>query len=861
MRSSFWIGATGLFQHQRALDVVSHNVANVNTHGFKGSQIHFEDIFYNTLGLGGAPDEGLRSVNPIQKGHGAATAAISKNFSQGTPELTGRELDLMLLGPGFFVMRPPDAEEHEVYYTRAGHFQIDANGGVTPGYPLDSDDFIPPGPVNLVSPQGYVLQGVNASIDPATGQYVLPDSPTLEDIVVDATGVLGPFATTRASLGLNLDARHALAIDAAEFPMEHTGVDRTVRIEFQRASLTQPNGDCYFHFWAQDPASNADGSYTTITDGRTGELVSGVIRISTGGVVTGVFQNPDASDSQSAAAGFRTGTGAFLEDSELAGLVPWAAVDGAGNPVFTVGAAPVTGIAGEAAVRSDGNPMVLAAPAPFPVANGSFDAGSLSLFLDGDELTANVDYTADPITGIVTPLTAWTPGEVVLNYTAAGGATRVMNERQSIANPSAVQTFQAANVPIAPGTLVVQGTRGGAALVEDTDYTVDYTSGTIVPVTAWDPGAVTIDYDQADTRIDVRFGMAGQPIGFQATSVPGYAIAFEPRDLSEVVVGTAMSAFDSLGNEHSLAFSFQRLSSNRWMWEATPTYRVENPVTAVADAATGGGTTADGMTVQPNALVAKPDGTYDITILVDEGAGSVEWRQLPTGAAWPTTSAVAGYFQVVDPATGEIAFSRDINTAGPNLRLYTEYPSASTVGSGILAFDRFGNYDATESSVLSPLTFTPPGAAAIAFTPDFSALKGQGRQSDVTVIDSDGFEAGTLRKWGFDSQGRIVADYTNGLQQYLARVTLATFTNPEGLQARGENMFLSSANTGQRTLLHGGNLEDVGISLVSGALESSNVNISDEFANMIIFQRAYQFNSRIVTTTDEMIREAITMKR
>ncbi len=861
MQASFWIGATGLNQHQKALDVVSNNVANVNTTAFKGSRIHFEDIFYQTMGLGGAPDEGLRSTNPIQKGYGVNTIAISKNFNQGTPELTGRELDLAILGPGFFVVRPPDAEEHEPYYTRDGHFLIDANGGITPSYPMDVDQFVPTGPINLVTPQGYVLQGVNASVDATTGQYVLPDDAALDDIVIDATGVLGPFATTQAQFGLNLDSRQPLAIDPSTFAMENQGVDRTVRLEFQRASLAQASGDAYYYFWAQNPAQNADGSYTTITDGRTGQLVSGVLRLSSDGVVTGVFENPDAGDQQTDAAAFRTGTGAILTDAELAGLAPWANVNGAGNPQFTVGTAPVLGVANEAATRPGGGAMVVTAATAFQVSRGNFDAGSLSVSMNGNTLVENVDYTAVPGTGTITPLTAWTAGTVVLNYTTAGGLTSVLNEQQAVSNANPVQTFAVANVPIQAGSLVVNGTRGGVALVEDTDYVVDYETGTITPATFWDPGAVSVNYDQADTRVDVQHNVLNQPIGFAATTVPGFAASFAPREENEIVAGTAMSAFDSLGNEHSLGFSFQRLSTNRWLWEARPTYRVENLPAAVIDDPAGGGTTADGMLVQPNTLIQNPDGTYKLKVVVDEGMGSTEWIQVPPGAAWPSTSAVAGYFQVTDATTGAVAFSRDINTTGPNFRLYTEYPGSAAVGNGIIAFDDLGNYDATESSVLSPLTFTPPGANAIAFTPDFTGIKGQRRQSDVTVVASDGFKAGTLRKWGFDTEGRIVADYTNGMQQYLARATLARFTNPEGMLSHGENMFQVSANSGARTLILGGTMQDVGVSFISGALESSNVDISEEFANMIVFQRAYQFNSRIVTTSDELTREAIQMKR
>lgn len=847
MQSSFWIGATGLTQHQRALDVVANNVANVNTHGFKSSQVQFQDIFYQTIGLGGASQNGTRTVNPVQRGYGVDNAAIERRFTQGSPEETGRDLDLMILGPGFFVARPPDAQTNEPYYTRVGNFQIDANGGVTPGSPLDVATFSPPGPVNLVTPEGYVLQGVNSAIDATTGQYLLPATAALNDILIDPAGTLGPFATTQAGFGLNVDANQAIAIDPVTMPMEQNGVDRTIRLEFQHAGLDQTNGDGYYFFTAQDPAQNADGSFTPLNDALTGQPITGIVRVGAGGVVTGVYQNSDADQ--------------FLTDAEIAALAPWANVNGVGNPIFTVGTAPITGIVNEAATRSSGAAMVLTAPAAFATARAGFDAGTLSVTLNGNTMIEGVDYSAVAGTGVITPLTAWSSGPVVLNYTVGGGATQISNEQQSVINANPPQSFKVANVGIDAGTLVVNATRGGAALVENTDYTVNNSTGVITPVTAWDPGAVTVNYDQADSRVTVEHNVLNNPISFRDTNQAGSTVTVTPRDKNQLQVGSAMTAFDSLGNEHSLGYSFERLSENRWVWRATPTYRVDVPATGVVDNPAGGGVAADGVTVAPNALVANPDGTFQIKITIDEGVGPLEWTQLPSGAAWPATSSTSGYFQVTDPATGEIAFSRDINTASPNYAMQTAYASATAAGNGILGFDSLGNYDATTSSILTPLSFTPPGANAIAFTPDFTGLKQQGRQSDVTVVSSDGFKGGQLTTWGFDAEGRIVGDYSNGMQQFLARATLARFVNPEGMQARGENMFLQSSNSGARSLLFGGAQQNVGVNLIPGALETSNVDMSEEFTNMIVFQRAYQFNSRIITTSDEMVKEAIQLKR
>ena len=850
MRSSFWIGATGLYQHQQALDVVANNVSNVNTTAFKGSKIHFEDLFSITMRLGGAPaDSAASSVNPVQKGLGVGLAAIQKNFNQGTPELTGRDLDLSIMGPGFFVVRAPDNLPNTTYYTRNGHFQISAN---------EDTDSTYQGPINLVTSEGYTLQGVNSTIDPLTGEYVLPTEAALDDITIDPASRLIPFATTYATFGDNLDAVSPIAIDPQIFSQSTLGVDRSFRLEFQKAKFDDSNGDSYFFFKAQNPAQNADGSYSTLVDGTAGGDITGIVQLDKDGFVTGVYQNSDADS--------------YLTTADIAALAPWARINGNGNPIFTVGTAPLTGILGEAIQRPEGGALTLATPAVFNVDSGILDVNSTVITLNGKTLANGVDYTETPATGTITPLTAWDTGDYSISYTTNGGTVQVTGETHSISNPSSNINFTLLNPPASNGTLVINATRNGAPLVENTDYSVDYEKGIISPITFWAPGAVTVNYDQADTRVDMEFGVMNQPLYFRNNLVPGNGLSIPaPRTASETIVGTAMNMFDSNGNEHSLSFSFERLSDHRWMWQATPTYRYEQDAAVITDGATGGGTTSDGMLVMPNTLIQNSDGTYDINIETDEGGGYLSWTQLPPTAAFPETGGSSRYFRVADPVTGAIEFSRDIDTSGSGFKIKTDYKSSSTTGDGIISFDANGYYDPNaaldplSTQIVNPVSLTPLNANLLTIAPDFSSITQSARKSDVAILNSNGFKAGDLLKWSIDDSGRIVGDYSNGKQQLLARATLAKFRNPEGMIARGETTFLPSNSSGTRELIFANSLtsdgEFNGTTLIPKALETSNVDMADELSNMIIYQRAYQFNSRIVTTTDEMIKEAIGMKR
>lgn len=121
--------ATGMAAQQTNMDVISNNIANVNTAGFKRSRAEFEDLVYHNLKEPGEAS-GLNSVSPtgVQTGLGVRTAAIQKDFSNGNVQVTKNPLDLQIDGGGgFFQVQSP---EGEIFYTRDGSFKKDGNGKI-----------------------------------------------------------------------------------------------------------------------------------------------------------------------------------------------------------------------------------------------------------------------------------------------------------------------------------------------------------------------------------------------------------------------------------------------------------------------------------------------------------------------------------------------------------------------------------------------------------------------------------------------------------------------------------------------------------------------------------------------------------
>jgi len=131
--------------------------------------------------------------------------------------------------------------------------------------------------------------------------------------------------------------------------------------------------------------------------------------------------------------------------------------------------------------------------------------------------------------------------------------------------------------------------------------------------------------------------------------------------------------------------------------------------------------------------------------------------------------------------------------------------------------------------------------------------------STLRALDYNGYPSGALDSISIDSRGTIIVYYTNGQYREGAQVALANFYNPGGLMKDSANNWIESPNSGLALI---GSAGESGRGLIaSNNLEMSNVDISAEFTNMIVTQRGFQANSRIITTTDEMLQEVVNLKR
>ncbi len=198
MQRALFTAATGMRAQQLNVDVISNNLANVNTSGYKASRVDFEDLMYQVMKAPGTEAAaGVETPSGIQIGLGVRPAAIQKNFEQGIFQLTENPLDLVIEGKGFFQVARPTGE---INYSRDGSFRLDSSGNVVnaDGFALEPSITIPSDTTEIsVGLDGTVsvLQG-GSSTPTTVGQIQLVQFPNEGGLLAIGKNL---FAETTAS--------------------------------------------------------------------------------------------------------------------------------------------------------------------------------------------------------------------------------------------------------------------------------------------------------------------------------------------------------------------------------------------------------------------------------------------------------------------------------------------------------------------------------------------------------------------------------------------------------------------------------------------------------------------------------------
>jgi len=268
-------------------------------------------------------------------------------------------------------------------------------------------------------------------------------------------------------------------------------------------------------------------------------------------------------------------------------------------------------------------------------------------------------------------------------------------------------------------------------------------------------------------------------------------------------------------------------------------------------------------------LTANSPGQAALALTLSDSSGNTGATTFPGLAT--TTSGIGNVYITTIPVFDTLGTSKLVTltlnkTAANTWNLTPTMKSGDgTVTDAITAINFNNNGSFASVTGTSSITITYPDTTTQTISLDFgtpnafSGLVQFGGTSSAASINQDGFEEGFFSSSTINQDGKVVALFTNGQTKTVGQIQLATFSNPAGLSSKGNNLLettLASGTAVLKTALSG----RVG-SIANGALESSNVDIAEEFTKLIISQRAFQANARTITTTDEVLQELVSIVR
>ncbi|WP_448375217.1 flagellar hook-basal body complex protein [Fervidobacterium sp.] len=769
MMRSLYSGVSGLQGFQQEIDVVSNNIANVNTIGFKGARVTYATNFSQILDMSRRATGNTGGTNPKQIGYGIRVASIDKIMNQGSFQNTGKKTDLAIQGEGFFVL----SNGQRYFYTRAGNFDLDLNGTV-------------------VQPTtGLKLQGWVAEVDPMSGKRFVDTNKPIGNIQISAGLSMAAKQTSRMVMAGNLDAR----VGPEKFVIAVNGYGgRTIntKVTFERdfgglqdtfsdyqiymgkidANLDDKiDGKVFIKFdkfgnvvnagaikqkltgtaasaslTLTEPIQQQDGNYLFIIRDSDGRIVDTLSRNVLNGAVTEAITSEKLIDGQTYSVEIAASTQEIAPlDLELDSANVASTVNGQLTRNYTVK---------YHVEKLDGTPTGLSADITSAGTQSLTDATLEA----GRQYRVRIEVNGKTLgSEIVTAIADGANGKISFEYTQGKyGVVRVL--RDSVTG-NALGTYN---------VLLLNG--------NNTIYDANLVNGNSYQDVIYQPAKVDM----------LTIPGAGEPRFYEADNPTNFSVV----SFKSPFYTTSTQVYDSLGNPYTLYMDFVKLASvygeNSNVWA----FRVRSA-------------TGENIKYLSN---------YDTATEITGGSFGV-LRFDKTGRLLGVNS--------FDPNTGRIAEGENIDA---------------------ILFNAGENGDGIVKIKLDLNSMT-----------QFAAL------ADAFVKSQDGNAQGVLESFSISENGDIIGSFTNGLVDTLGKVALATFNNPAGLLELGNSLYGESANSGTARIGQPGK-GGFG-SLVAGALEMSNVDLSEEFTKLIISQRGFQANARTITTADQILQEVVNLRR
>ncbi len=816
LASALSTALTGLTAAETQIDVVGNNLANSQTVGFKESGISFTTQFLQNLGLGSQPTSTTGGTNPRQTGLGTQVAEIAPIFTQGTIQSSSSASDVALQGDGFFVVQSASGEP---LYTRSGIFKtnsqnqlVTVNGNRLLGYTVD-DEFqlqttelvpieVPVGSVRVAQATNNVfLEGI------------LPPTGDVADTaqVVDSQ-ILGDASVPRPETS-------GVSLNAAPVPNEGL-------VTFAQADSggSHAEGDVYRYRFA---FVDGNGTEATVSEERSltvqgadgnpnNRITLNNLPTVTSGEYTQmrIFRTePNGSNFYRLGQVDLANTTSFV-DSAPGGIdlsQPLNQGSLTGNYSYLVTFANANGETRPTPVGSSvnvANGRVHLRDLPVPPVPGpgdtfpAYDTVRIYRNLSTDSSTFYLVDEVDPNT--TTEFTDSVADSVIRQNAQADLDGPTITPNTLLTNVLVRDELNFENL-FQVGTLSFSGRKGGRAL-ETQPFTITSTS-TVQEL---------MDFIRVTSGIQRAADDPANPIPNSANSIIG--------DTSALTPGATITADGRI-----------RFVSNNGVDNAVTVglsaFVLTTPLGEIATPNLGFGTTqaAKGQSAAADFLVYDSLGVpinVRVTTVMESRSGTA------TTYRWFADSADN------DPLSGV-----DLS-----------------VGTGRVTFDGQGNYLSATNTQVSIDRRNTPAASPLDFNLDFSAISGlESDSASLAASRQDGSSAGTLSSFTIGEDGVVRGAFSNGVARTLGQLRLARFSNPAGLEQRGQNMFAVGANSG---LPVEGNPGQNGIAtLVSGAVELSNTDIGGNLIDLVLATTQYRGNTRVITAAQQLLEELLNLRR
>lgn len=821
---SFNTALSGIRAANTDLQVTGNNIANASTIGFKSSRAEFGDVYTSTL-LGGGSNTPGSGVN-IQN--------IRQQFTQGNLKFTQNELDLSINGEGFFVVE----KNGERLYTRAGTFGLDKNGYIVNGTGALLQGFTADADGNVGGILGDLRVDVSSQEPRQTTGVFASYNLNSKEVVLETTG--SRFETNGTAIG---EAQRGLKeattstvdlLGTTDLPVITAASPNDTRLTLSRqvGSTTQsvtislsPNvtfnnledlADEINNRNFSDPNSINVEAYVDPADNRLkirdrAEGVSSTLSLAaaTGSTATDNLSdavtppriNTNPGEGNVGLPKVTNDYGSYtltIQGPNNSTPVTYISKFGAGADKT---ASELNGIAGVSATAKTTATILRDTPAfagPPAIPARIFDNNG-TLMLNGVTLAAN------DVTGLG-DMNALKDEINSLSKSTLFGITASLDPDGNLVVESATGRDLNFSFGIAGGRVEVRGQRG---LVETLDTTVagEIDKGITVG------GEVTITMQEGYSLVEDETGQTVPVSGgsmFGSSLVPGFFTpvpinAFDPNDQKTFNHATTTPVYDSLGNVHSMRQYFVKQAYD----PADPTTSANHWKMYVQ---------IDGKNV------GDPDPSLPSPQNIEATMASFDIHFTPDGS---------------------------INSAMTDTILISNWTPLGE--------------DEAPIGALGPLNVLQGGTVPVAEPPSSSNflidLEGSTQFSSAfstEELDQNGYATGRLAGLDISNTGIVFARFTNGEAQVLGQVALANFASVDGLKPTGDTMWAQTFESGEAIIGAPGSSQ-LG-NITAGAVEESNVDLSEQLVNLIIAQRNYQANAKTIETANATTQTIINLR-